>query len=623
MKYLGRRHLTGVACIVALGWAAAQASEPVLLSNLNTLTTISPNLAATGLSSLVQAQAAAPSGGLVPVSNSLWDETTVRKVLFTFAFGGQASDAQIKLWADMTPQAAIKEILSFSPHNLKLSKPAVNDAPNMALKDGTLIGLGKFWSSFAADNTVPLAYRARFTASEARAYGESIWAQANLTRGLNPFRQKIAWWESNYHLAFALGSVNTVQAITYYDQLSNALASGMPYQDVIATAATSSAIITQYKLHTNRFVNGVCRCNEDFAREFYQLFFGILGDQNRQEYEEVTIKETAKAFAGFEVPYLYEWGRLANYVVVNPSYQFRELLTVFGLFVSDEGNARIRTIANSAINHEESLDNLPVKIVQGLADDRLTPAAIEEIRATWRAMVTKNLLTFLQAYAISTRFHSPDRMKYWNSIERHFNGLSPLILDNQETYRNIYSNEKYMLETPAIFRPPHTIFGGQSGEEAAASLDVFRKNYNRATANAWLYSHAGDGTGWRKDWRSVISAVDTGNYEVWRVAEYLWQRFVGDGRKNFRIVERAHLYALLARGKDFSVLADPVNPNKSYGAREIAQSGSLLTLMGTLSEERLKLSDANADERLEANRRIGLAINFISATPYVFAQEGR
>jgi hypothetical protein len=41
--------------------------------------------------------------GLTVISQSRWNTTAVRKVLRTFAFGGQASDDQINAWADMTP----------------------------------------------------------------------------------------------------------------------------------------------------------------------------------------------------------------------------------------------------------------------------------------------------------------------------------------------------------------------------------------------------------------------------------------------------------------------------------------------------------------------------------------
>ncbi len=43
-----------------------------------------------------------------------WTETSVRKVLHLFAFGGFASDAQIKTWTGMRPEVSITEILFHS-----------------------------------------------------------------------------------------------------------------------------------------------------------------------------------------------------------------------------------------------------------------------------------------------------------------------------------------------------------------------------------------------------------------------------------------------------------------------------------------------------------------------------
>lgn len=656
MKYLWKGYLIGIACIATIGCKSGNAAEPVLLTNQLGATTNLPllPLPLSGQSSIginlpsisalpavghggtnstqlpsslqvIQSLPAATSGGLVPVSDVVWDETAVRKVLFTFAFGGHATDAQIKLWADMTPQTAIKEILTFSPHNLKLSKPAVSDSPNMALKDGTLSGLGKFWSSFEPDNTVPLPLRSRFSASPSYARPAEIWAQSVLTRGLNPFRQKIGWWESNYHLAFSQqGRVNTQQVIAYYDSLMNAFASGKHYQDIMAMVAISAAIVTQYQLDHSRIIKGVCRCNEDFAREFYQLFFGILGDQDRQKHEEITVKETAKAFTGFEAPWEIEWRRLADYVISNQLFQYDGLLDILGLNLAGiKGNERIWQMAQSAILHEESLNNLPVKIVQGLADDRLTPAKIAQIRATWRAMPNKNLLEFLRIYAVSTQFHNANRVKYWTSVERNFNILSQLILDNQETYLNVHGNEGYLSEIGPVFRPSHTIFGGQTGEEAAASFNVFRKNYNRATQNVWRFARPTNGFNWQKDWRKGLQASSTNKYNVAKIAEKLWNRFIGDGLKNFGMLERAHLYALLARGRDFGSIADPTAPSRIYYTNNLTNNAYLMELINILGQESLALGDTNSTVRSTANYRIGLAVNFITTTPFAFAQEGR
>lgn len=44
--------------------------------------------------------------------SDFWTETAVRKVLHVFAYGGQASDAQISTWAEMAPRDAIQQMLT-------------------------------------------------------------------------------------------------------------------------------------------------------------------------------------------------------------------------------------------------------------------------------------------------------------------------------------------------------------------------------------------------------------------------------------------------------------------------------------------------------------------------------
>jgi len=58
------------------------------------------------------------SGSSIAGSDDEWNETAVRHVLRTFAFGGLGvQDTQITQWAAMSPQDAIKEILNFDESN--------------------------------------------------------------------------------------------------------------------------------------------------------------------------------------------------------------------------------------------------------------------------------------------------------------------------------------------------------------------------------------------------------------------------------------------------------------------------------------------------------------------------
>jgi len=56
---------------------------------------------------------------------------------------------------------------------------------------------------------------------------------------------------------------------------------------------------------------------------------------------------------------------------------------------------------------------------------------------------------------------------------------------------------------------------------------------------------------------------------------------------------------------------------------ELETEPALIALVNSLSVQSLPLDSIDTDEKRYANERIGQAINFIVATPYIFAQEGR
>ena len=204
--------------------------------------------------------------GLPIVSEDEWDDTAVRKVLHTFAYGGHATDEQIAAWADMQPDQAIVEMLTFEEHNLLLSPVTDSNYDQLDKRDGTLRGLGEFWSSDDPLNGVPQESREKYQIDKRGT--DLIWVRAATSRGLNPFRQKIGLWETNYHLVANMdATVSSLQIIQYYDDIMAALETGTPYQDVLTIAATSSAIATQYGHFRKRFRNGICFCNEDLSRE--------------------------------------------------------------------------------------------------------------------------------------------------------------------------------------------------------------------------------------------------------------------------------------------------------------------------------------------------------------------
>jgi hypothetical protein len=564
-----------------------------------------------------------PDGrGFTTVSNDVWDETAVRKVLHIFALGGQATDEQIGIWADLPPETAIQQMLTFDEHNARLSPVGPTDTDRLDLRDGTLHGLAEFWSSDDPANRVPEARRDKYRISSELA---NVWTKAATSRGLNPFRHRIGLWETNQHLAVNLAAgVGAYQIARYYEDILAGLADDEPYENVLTTAALSAAVATQYGHRTNRYVNGVCECNEDFAREYFQLFFGILGEADPSYHETVSIKHMAAALTDMTVP--LDGTRLADYVVFGTDEHYPAPLeimeeSIYGSTAAD----RVAALSPRAIVHPESLDALPVKIVSELADDAMTDGKARVIREAWADMPQKSLLGFLRAYAVSTLFHSSSRLKYWNSPERYLIVTNRVMATNEENDLNAYRVDAFEAEGVTIFEPVHNVFGSQTGREAADSADVFRAQLNAMMDDEWLYRRGEaelSGIQWTKDWSDLVPRSD-GGYVVRDVAEWLWQRFVADGLRNFGTLERAYLYALLATDSDFGELAAPGDADHVYTVEELEEDPALTMLIDGLAASRMNLASADARDRLVAHERLGQAIDFIAATPYVFAQEGR
>jgi hypothetical protein len=309
-------------------------------------------------------------------------------VLHTFALGGQATDDQIRAWADMPPKSAIVEMLTFDEHNAKLSPVGPEDTDRLDTRDGTLYGLSGFWTSDDPANGVPEARRDEF---EIDNHLQELWAMAATNRGLNPFRHRVGLWETNYHLAVNLErrcqQTSGCAVLRRYSQRARVR---RPYQEVLSTAALSAAVATQYGHRHNRYRNDVCECNEDFAREYFQLFFGILGEDDPDYHETVTIKDMAAALTDMDVP--SENGLAADYVIFGTAEHYPGTLQI--LRASIDGTTaqeRVEALSPIAIQHTESLSSLPVKIVSDLADDAMTDTKARQIREAWADMPEKNL----------------------------------------------------------------------------------------------------------------------------------------------------------------------------------------------------------------------------------------
>lgn len=567
--------------------------------------------------------------GLPVVSDAVWDDGAVRRVLHNFAYGGYASDAQIRSWANMKPWTAIKQILTFYEHNLRLAPHSPQDRDDLSQVRGTLQSLGQLWGSNSANNRTPPEIRDRYGVEGWNL--PYVWMKAAMVRGLNPVRQKIGLWETNTHMAVNRDAgLFGAQIVSYYDSIMTALNNGEPYHSVIAKAAASSAVAEQYKHKDNQWIDGVCECNEDFGREFHQLFFGILGQADPNKHETVTIKNTAKVLTDMQLPWREDIQSFDPVVQFGSQYHHKAALTILDTQIGASQTAlpKINQLAARAINHPESRANLPVKIVSDLIDDNLSAAKKTAIRQAWGSMAQPNLLSFLQAYAISTLYHDASRVKYWTSIDRHTLQSTRMALGNEAIHLEIYDPlwNAILAETTSMFSPIHNVFGAQTSMEAARSAHTFQNNYNFMTDYYWrFYNPVGNGFDrpWRKDWSQKMPASADGSYRVKDVAPWLWNYIVGDDLKNFGPLERAYVYAEIAGSESLQWLLDRNNPNRVIRSSEISGDPQIRALVTELGNRTLNLKAANLEERERVNGEIGTAVNFIAATPYMFAQEGR
>jgi hypothetical protein len=136
-------------------------------------------------------------------------------------------------------------------------------------------------------------------------------------------------------------------------------------------------------------------------------------------------------------------------------------------------------------------------------------------------------------------------------------------------------------------------------------------------------------TTWYKDW-GLVAPTTGGQYVVGEVAEWLWHRIVGDGGKNYDVVARSQVIALLARGYDYGyavTVIDPAistDPEASWSSAELSENPAHIAVMNTLASETMELSNSDiSGVRRTANSRMNYAANFIAMLPYTFALEGK
>jgi len=570
------------------------------------------------------------------VSDDEWDTAAVSRVLDTFAFGGQATDAQIKTWADMPPKSAIVQMLTFDANNPLLSPVSTQKLPSTL----SLEKLSAFWASNSADNIVDNDYR-KYYKPDSWSSNKMSWARASMTRGLNPFLNRVGLWETNYHMSANRDSgVYPLPMFHHYDNIMEALASNATYDSVLATGAKNAAIAWQYGHYRNVYDNGIFRGNEDFAREYHQLFFGVLGEYDHDYHETIAIPNTARALTDMELHYTAK-GRPDTEITFGTDHHYVADLDILKHTISGaNAKEKIEAIAKVDIEALESLKNLPIMIISHFADDNMNDATLKRVRDSWKSMSQKRLLPFLWAYAVSTDFHSSTRYKFETSIDRITKVFNKMITDDSDMITNRYDPTSLMYrEGVTVFAPIHDVFGHQTSIEASDNANIFKVNYNRSarftSTYTSYYKRKKDSSGnpikgsdgeydasWEKDWAKAIPSSSTDNYKVDEVAKWLWKRFIGDGLKNYGSLERAHIVALL-NGKDLSLFIDQDKPLTVYSVDDIENDATVKMLIHDGSVAKMKLDSSDRRERRYANRRVGLAIAFIVATPYIYAQEGK
>lgn len=602
----------------------------------------------------------ATAQGFVTVGAADWNEAAVRRSLHVFAYGGAASDSQIDLWANMAPAAAIQEMLIFDPVNPLLSP--VEDVS--AGYSGSLAALQTLFASGAPDNLTCPGDRGRFDQTKQKAVADIVlnnsglqhaWIAAVRTRGLNPFRHNVGFWLVNYQMAVNLRDTEPPLLRKHYDGALDALAAGRPFHEVLGVGATSAAVAREYNHRNNIYKNntGVFRGNDDFAREFHQLFFRINGDVEDPAYHEnVTIEHTARALTGLQIdkiPNAYGttldrdwWVAPIDFTdhldvtgrdLQNLTRHYAGSLEILHNTISGAtAEDKVFALAAVAIQHPESLANLPVEIVKFFADDNLDEEKTIAIREAWNTVVATpdDLLLFLQDYAISTAFHGPSTFKYRTAFQRNMTIYNLNTVDNEEAYNNAFTPRTAMLKQGAdVFFPAHDVFGGQTSHNAANNPNLFQEAYNRAVDHpndlAKTADVCRDETGaalgtWRKDWALVIPTRG-GVYGVGDVGLWLWNRFVGDAARAYGTLEQANVAALLATGMDLGFAIDAGTPDTAYSVAELEHE-PLFSTVASFQNATIDLGSPTTATRRKANHRVGMAINFITMTPAMFATEG-
>lgn len=588
-----------------------------------------------------------------------WGQREVRKVLHAFAYGGQTADAQIEEWAAMSPTVAIEQILNFEPVNLRLSPQGLNDPSTQYCHSLEL--LQDFWSSEDPENPMRVVNREWYRTLDQEEEAVDplhlflTWSRLAHSPGCNTFLHKLALYITNYHASIHIQNTGPTLIRSYYDDVVQSLAAGDDFVELMTLSATHASLAFAYGHMESHFdQDGDFQGNDDFAREYFQLLFGIKGVSEEEDYHEnVTIEHNAWLLTGMALDAKpFAWGStnrldwLVAPIVFTDHYDnaVRRIWNLSAHYDSDAGSESCLEILHESIcgrtaeeklialgpvaaAHPESMANTPLKIIRFFGEDQLSGEHIVPLQNAWKDS-NFDLLHFLRAYAISTAFHNAGSHKLQSAFDRNLLIQNANQLTAEESYAKVFYEGPTgrMYEQGAlVFAPIRDVFGGQTGVDASNDRYVFKNAWDANITESGLLGKASefyrlepDGPvhQWRKDWGQVIPVDAGGEHVVSNVGEWIWNRFINDDGRNYDVIARAQVHALLATGVDFGAAADSNNMEAVYSSADIG-SGELAELNQSLAEMTMDFST------VDANERVGLVINFITALPYTFATENQ
>ena len=550
------------------------------------------------------------SNDFVTLSEKDWNINSVNKILNTFTYGIKSNLNQINLWANMKPEDAIKEMLSFDSINYKIrnNKNSFITDQNISLVQAT----EKFYEKY---EQAVYFIQSRFSKG---------WTQTNLivdNTNYNPFKIKLGLWETNYHqvLTSQIDQLYILHNNMYFDQITKDIFDNVPYQNIMAHSASTMPILLMYNQFDNVYddTNDILTVNDDFAREYNQLFFGILGVDNLSYYENTTIESTSKILTGMNK----KWITFENSTGTAGGYDFitypdsdnhfnYEVEANQQIIQNTDFQSGLYNLANVNINITESQENLPIMIISGLADDNIEANIFKKntIINAWKNMEEKNILLFLQKYAISYSFHSSDRIKYMSSLDRYMKVYNLLNFEGK-TPKNVYimknqlEKDKFVIDVPA-----KGVFGNWTGVDVKDNTEVFTNFYTNSINNTYNDTYTEP-----IDFSKIIDEnIDKNNIK--EVAEFLWSKLIGDNLKNFNELERLQTYSLLFSGKDYNSYA---NITENISENDIYQNF-------IVNQDFIKLEKSSIINTtdIDMNTRINNTVHFILGTPYNLYEEG-